>query len=311
MAAGRRARGRHCARRVRRRCRGAVPRSDAVGFRVRVVGAAGDAAPGTSTTEPVAPSASAPPAAPSAPAWRVGATPLPLRPDGFGEVLPTPPELVDRRLPTVDVLPPPADGAYAATVAPIDAAVRTRMGETWQEGCPVPLEDLRYLTVGFWGFDDRPHTGELVVHREVADGITRVFGELFAARFPIEQMRLLTTADLTAPPTGDGNVTAAFVCRATRQSTVVVGPRVRPGDRRQPVPQPVRARRVGAARARQQLPRPYERPAGHGRRRAMSSTARSPRSGGRGAAGSGASWTTSTSRPLGGERRLCRDYIAA
>ena len=156
---------------------------------------------------------------PTPTAWQVGATPLPLRPDGFGEVLPTPPELVDRRLPTRDLLPPPPDGRYRGTIASIDAAVRARMGETWQEGCPVALADLRYLTVGFWGFDGRPHTGDLVVNASVAEDVTEVFRRLFDARFPLEEVRVLTTADLQAPPTGDGNTTAAFVCRVTRQST--------------------------------------------------------------------------------------------
>src|SRR6266540_3336094 len=50
------------------------------------------------------------------PEWQVGATPLPLRPDGYGQVLPTPPELRDRKLSTVDQLPPPFDGRYASTV---------------------------------------------------------------------------------------------------------------------------------------------------------------------------------------------------
>jgi len=40
----------------------------------------------------------------SAPGWMVGAHPLPLRPDGYGQVLPTPVDLVDRRFPTRDLL---------------------------------------------------------------------------------------------------------------------------------------------------------------------------------------------------------------
>ena len=42
--------------------------------------------------------------------WVLGAQPLPIGSDGNPEVLPTPPQLVDRQLPTVDVLPPPPDG---------------------------------------------------------------------------------------------------------------------------------------------------------------------------------------------------------
>src|SRR3546814_15983063 len=38
----------------------------------------------------------------------------------------------------------------------------------WQPGCPVPLSQLRVLTVRHWGFDGRPHTGRLVVNRDVS-----------------------------------------------------------------------------------------------------------------------------------------------
>jgi hypothetical protein len=93
------------------------------------------------------------------------------------------------------------------------------MGATWRPGCPVGLDELRYLTVSFRGFDGRPHTGELVVHRRVAAQVVSVFARLYRARFPIEEMRLVTTADLEAHPTGDGNNTAAFVCRAARKQT--------------------------------------------------------------------------------------------
>jgi hypothetical protein len=170
---------------------------------------------------PDAPPAEPEPDAPPAvePTWVVGASPLPLRPDGFGEVLPTPEVLRDRRLPTTDLLPPPADGRFAATVEPISPEVRARMGQSWSEACPVGLAELRYLTVSFVGFDDLPHTGEIVVAASVADAVVEVFRRLFEERFPIEEMRLVTTADLDAPPTGDGNNTAGYVCRAARGQT--------------------------------------------------------------------------------------------
>src|SRR5690606_23030598 len=86
------------------------------------------------------------------------ASPPPTRPDWLGtRVLspggphPTPPELDPRRLPTVDVLPPP-DGGFHATIEPVPPEVAAR--STWQPDCPVALEDLRYVTVTFWGFDD-------------------------------------------------------------------------------------------------------------------------------------------------------------
>jgi hypothetical protein len=70
--------------------------------------------------------------------------------------------------------------------------------------------------VSFRGFDGATHTGEIVVHADVADDVVQVFRRLFADGFPIEEMRLPTTADLEAPPTGDGNNSAGYVCRAAR-----------------------------------------------------------------------------------------------
>jgi D-alanyl-D-alanine carboxypeptidase-like protein len=149
--------------------------------------------------------------------WQVGRTPLPLRPDGFGKVLPTPPELVNRALPTKDTLPPPAAGKYASTIVPVPADVLAR--STWQAACPVGKDDLRYLTMSFWGFDNQPHTGEMIVATRVAKQVTDVFGKLYAARFPLEEMRVTDKSELDAPPTGDGNSTSAFVCRPTRGQT--------------------------------------------------------------------------------------------
>jgi hypothetical protein len=157
-----------------------------------------------------------PPPSPEPASWVVGTVPLPLRADGFGEVQPTPDQLRDRRLHTTDLLPPPPDDRFAATVQPVSADVRDRMGQTWSPACPVALGDLRHLTLSFRGFDGQAHTGELVVAATVADDVVEVFRALYDEGFPIEQMRLPTTADLTAAPTGDGNNTAAYVCRAAR-----------------------------------------------------------------------------------------------
>jgi hypothetical protein len=90
---------------------------------------------------------------------------------------------------------------------------------TWHPGCPVPAERLRLLRMSFWGFDDRPHSGELIVRDDVADDVVSAFRRLFAARFPLEAMRTATPDDLTAAPTGRGNATIAFVCRAATGQT--------------------------------------------------------------------------------------------
>jgi hypothetical protein len=144
---------------------------------------------------------------------------LPLRPDGFGQVRRTPRELRVRIMPTIERLPPPPTDRYTASIRRITPWVRNRMGTSWEPGCPVGLRDLRYLRVVFWGFDRRTHTGELVVHEDHAGGVAQVFRKLHAARFPIEQMTLPTSAKRDPTPSGDGNGTGATVCRATTGQT--------------------------------------------------------------------------------------------
>lgn len=167
---------------------------------------------------PVPPPAAAAPApaadAPTATSAPPARPPLPRGPDGDPLVLPTPPELVDRRLPTVDELPPPADGRFTATVALVPPAALAR--STWAPGCPVAATDLRYVTVSFHGFDGRPHTGELLLNVTVAAEVAAAFRDLWDVGFPIERMRITSRAELDAPATGDGNTTSAFVCRPAR-----------------------------------------------------------------------------------------------
>ena len=75
------------------------------------------------------------------------------------------------------------------------------------------MADLRLLTVTHWGFDGRAHTGQLVVNRDVAAPLAKVFRRLYRLRFPIRHMEL---GDLYGPRRArpvDGDVTGSFHCR--------------------------------------------------------------------------------------------------
>jgi hypothetical protein len=144
------------------------------------------------------------------PDW-LGTRLLPLRPDEFGEVQPTPPEMEDRRFETVDLFPPPPDGSFYWTIDPIPPDVLKR--SSWTTECPVTVDDLAYLTMSHFGFDGKFHTGEMIVNAAVVEDVVAVFEQLHAARFPIEQMRVITAEEIDAHPTGDWNDTTSFVCR--------------------------------------------------------------------------------------------------
>jgi D-alanyl-D-alanine carboxypeptidase len=152
----------------------------------------------------------------AAPRW-LGTRALRVGPNGFAAAQTTPPELRNRSIITVDQLPPPRDGRFHATVQMVPASVLAR--SSWSTKCPVAATDLRYVTVSFRGFDGRAHTGELLVNARAARPLVTVFGQLFAADFPIERMQITDPARLHAAPTGDGNTTEAFVCRPVRGQT--------------------------------------------------------------------------------------------
>ena len=152
------------------------------------------------------------------PPW-LGTRTIPTDGNGRGLVVETPPELIDRRFSTVDTLPPPPDDSFQATSRILAAAPDALAQSTWTDVCPVPPEELAHLTVSFWGFDGRSHTGELIVASAVADDIVSVFETLHRDRFPIEEMRIVTPADLDAPPTGDTNNSGGYVCRAVTGGT--------------------------------------------------------------------------------------------
>lgn len=146
----------------------------------------------------------------SPPDW-LGTRLLPLRDDGFGEVLPTPKELIGRAFRTPDLLAPPAGSTFGSAAGPVPDDVVRR--SSWTSDCPLGLDELAYVTVSHWGFDGQAHTGELIVNAGAAGQILTVFERLFDARFPIEEMRVIRAEEIDAPPTGDGNVTTSFVCR--------------------------------------------------------------------------------------------------
>ena len=146
------------------------------------------------------------------PEW-LGTRLLPLRPDGYGQVRPTPPALRHRRFTLPDTLQPLPGRGFASRVEPVPADVLAR--STWKPGCPVAADELAWVRLTFWGFDDARHTGELLVNAGAADDLVSVFRTLYDARFPLEELRITRLDELDAPPTGDGNGTGVFACRPT------------------------------------------------------------------------------------------------
>ena len=105
--------------------------------------------------------------------------------------------------------------SYHASIHPIDKKTEQRMrkGHSYKNGCPVPLRNLRYLRLTYRGFDGKDHTGEMVVHKEVAKEVTQIFGELYRMKYPIRRMRLVSDYGGNDFRSIEADNTSAFNCR--------------------------------------------------------------------------------------------------
>ena len=110
--------------------------------------------------------------------------------------------------------PAPKKPAYSCTRGPLPPNVIKKVKRySWRKGCPVDLEDLSYLRIAHWGYDDKVHTGELIVHEAYAAGVEKVFKELFRQKFLVERMRLVDEYEGDDNRSMQANNTSAFNCR--------------------------------------------------------------------------------------------------
>jgi hypothetical protein len=102
----------------------------------------------------------------------------------------------------------------------LSPAARKRItGVSWHRGCPVGLDDLRYVRVSYVGFDGAPHTGEMMVAASAVRAIRGAFRTLYEARFPIRRMRLVDDYRGDDYASIDADNTSAFNCRRATGST--------------------------------------------------------------------------------------------
>src|SRR5438270_654043 len=114
----------------------------------------------------------------------------------------------------------PVGPAFHARIARLSPALQTRMtGASWHRGCPVPLAQLRLVTVSYRGFDGHVHTGRLVANADAAPAFVSVFRRLFAAGFPIRRMEPIDAYGGDDSRSIDADNTSAFNCRRVDGST--------------------------------------------------------------------------------------------
>jgi poly-gamma-glutamate synthesis protein (capsule biosynthesis protein) len=104
---------------------------------------------------------------------------------------------------------------YQAKISPISKKIENRMikGGSYHKGCPVELKDLRYLRMSYIGFDNRTHTGEMIVHKSIDREVTAIFRELYRIGYPIHKMKLVSSYGGSDWLSIENDNTSAFNCR--------------------------------------------------------------------------------------------------
>ncbi|WP_162262386.1 M15 family metallopeptidase [Legionella brunensis] len=107
-----------------------------------------------------------------------------------------------------------AKQGFESHVSLIPPAVQKRIKMyTWHKDCPLPLKDLRYIKLSYWGFDKKTHFGVLIVNKSLAKEVVQIFKSLYLQHFPIEQMQTMDAFKGNDDVAMAANNTSAFNCR--------------------------------------------------------------------------------------------------
>jgi hypothetical protein len=124
----------------------------------------------------------------------------------------TPPTGSPSASPSPSAQPSPAASPtpFVGASSPVTAQT---VAHTWHQGCPVGPAQLTLLQLSYWGFDDRPHVGSMVVNTAVVPDVLRVFESLYRQRFPIRSMQPEDVYGGSDPQSMAADNTSGFNCR--------------------------------------------------------------------------------------------------
>jgi len=128
--------------------------------------------------------------------------------------------MISKIMITITIFTTTLFSAFNANISPITPEVKTRMvrGNSWREGCPVPLYNLRYLQLVYHDFNGRDRLGEMIVHKDIADDVLYIMEKLYNMGYPIRQMRLVSDFHGNDWKSIDVDNTSAFNCRSATGS---------------------------------------------------------------------------------------------
>jgi len=102
-----------------------------------------------------------------------------------------------------------------ATVSSVSAEIKQRMikGNSWRKGCPVSLNNLRYIQLKHLDFRGKTVMGEMIVHKDVSSQVVDIFNQLYEIGYPVQKMKLVSEYKGNDWQSIESGNTSAFNCR--------------------------------------------------------------------------------------------------
>lgn len=102
-----------------------------------------------------------------------------------------------------------------------DAIFEIMKGKSFKTDCTIPREELSYLRIRYVDLQGKTQDGEMVVNRRIAETVLSIFQELYAAKYPIEKIRLVDHYDADDERSMTDNNSSSFNFRLISHTTKV------------------------------------------------------------------------------------------
>ena len=100
--------------------------------------------------------------------------------------------------------------------------IKDRMnGKSMPESASISYEDLAYIRLTHYGFDNEIHYGEMVVDKRLAEDVIEIFKELYDKKYPIEKVRLIDEYNADDNLSMNDNNSSAFCYRTIKGSNKI------------------------------------------------------------------------------------------
>ena len=95
------------------------------------------------------------------------------------------------------------------------------IGKSMPELSNIAFEDLAYIKLTHYGFDEKIHVGEMIVDKRLAEEVVDIFKELYYKKYPIEKVRLIDEYNADDNLSMNDNNSSAFCYRKIKGSNKI------------------------------------------------------------------------------------------